>query len=48
MLMHSVFYDPKNDDATSSQALDDGRYEYFTPHDGIVCFFAGPSQTKKT
>lgn len=41
MLTHSVFFDLKNDDAASVQALVDGCYEYLAPHDGIVFFAAG-------
>ena len=41
MLTHSVFFDLKNDDAASIQALVDGCYEYLAPHDGIVYFSAG-------
>lgn len=45
MLTHSVFFDLKNDDAASVQALVDGCYEYLAPHDGIVFFAAGARHT---
>ena len=41
LLTHSVFFELKNDDAASVQALVDGCYEYLAPHDGIVYFSAG-------
>lgn len=41
LLTHAVFFDLKNDDAASIQALVDGCYEYLAPHDGIVYFSAG-------
>ncbi|MEO1188202.1 MAG: Dabb family protein [Pseudomonadota bacterium] len=41
MLTHAVFFDLKNDDPASIQALIDGCYEYLAPHDGIVYFSAG-------
>ena len=41
MLTHAVFFDLKNDDPASIQALVDGCYEYLAPHDGIVYFSAG-------
>ena len=41
LLTHSVFFELKNDDAASVQALVDGCYEYLAPHDGIVFFAAG-------
>ncbi|MEL7033223.1 MAG: Dabb family protein [Pseudomonadota bacterium] len=41
LLTHAVFFDLKNDDATSIQALVDGCYQYLAPHDGIVYFSAG-------
>ena len=40
-LTHSVFFDLKDDDAASIQALIDGCYEYLAPHDGIIYFSAG-------
>ena len=40
-LTHSVFFDLKDDDPASIQALIDGCYEYLAPHDGIVYFSAG-------
>ena len=45
LLTHSVFFDLKNDDAASVQALVDGCYEYLAPHDGIVYFSAGARHT---
>ena len=41
MLTHAVYFDLKQDDAASVQALIDGCYEYLAPHDGIVYFSAG-------
>ena len=41
MLTHAVFFDLKQDDPESVQALVDGCYEYLAPHDGIVHFSAG-------
>lgn len=41
-LNHVVFFDLKNDDDASVQALVDGCYKYLAPHDGIVYFSAGP------
>lgn len=41
-LTHSVFFELKNDDDRSIQALVDACYEYLAPHDGIVYFSAGP------
>ena len=45
LLTHSVFFELKNDDAASVQALVDGCYEYLAPHDGIVYFSAGARHT---
>ena len=36
MLTHAVYFDLKQDDAASVQALIDGCYKYLEPHDGIV------------
>lgn len=44
-LTHSVFFDLKEDDSASIQALIDGCYEYLAPHDGIVYFSAGARHT---
>ena len=41
LLTHAVYFDLKQDDAASVQALVDGCYEYLAPHDGIVYFSAG-------
>lgn len=41
-LTHSVFFDLKDKDSASVQALVDGCYEYLAPHEGIVYFSAGP------
>lgn len=41
LLTHAVFFELKNDDAASIQALVDACYEYLAPHDGIVYFSAG-------
>ncbi|NNU14968.1 Dabb family protein [Parvularcula sp. ZS-1/3] len=41
-LTHAVFFELKNDDPASVQALVDGCYEFLAPHDGIVFFAAGP------
>lgn len=46
MLTHSVFFDLKNDDATSIQALVDGCYKYLAPHDGVTYFAAGARHTE--
>ena len=45
LLTHSVFFELKNDDAASVQALVEGCYEYLAPHDGIVYFSAGARHT---
>lgn len=45
MLTHAVYFDLKQDDAASVQALIDGCYEYLEPHDGIVYFSAGARHT---
>lgn len=45
LLTHSVFFELKNDDGASVQALVDGCYEYLAPHDGIVYFSAGARHT---
>lgn len=45
MLTHAVYFDLKQDDAASVQALIDGFYEYLAPHDGIVYFSAGARHT---
>ncbi len=45
MLTHAVYFDLKQDDAASVQALIDGCYEYLAPHDGIVHFSAGARHT---
>ncbi len=45
LLTHSVFFDLKDDDAASIQALVDGCYEYLAPHDGIIYFSAGARHT---
>jgi len=42
MLTHSVFFELKDSDEASIQALVDGCYKYLAPHDGIVYFSAGP------
>ncbi len=44
-LTHAVFFDLKNDDAASIQALIDGCYKYLAPHDGITYFSAGARHT---
>ena len=41
LLTHSVFFDLKQDDPESINALVDGCYEYLAPHDGIIYFSAG-------
>lgn len=41
-LAHAVFFDLKNDDDASIQALVEGCYKYLEPHDGIMYFSAGP------
>jgi len=41
LLTHSVFFDLKESDAASVQALVDGAYKYLKPHEGIVYFSAG-------
>ncbi|MEM7638818.1 MAG: Dabb family protein [Pseudomonadota bacterium] len=41
LLTHAVFFELKNDDAASIQALVDACYEYLAPHQGIVYFSAG-------
>lgn len=45
LLTHSVFFELKQDDSASIQALVDGCYEYLAPHDGIIYFSAGPRHT---
>lgn len=45
MLTHAVYFDLKQDDAASIQALIDACYEYLAPHDGIVYFSAGARHT---
>ncbi len=45
-LTHSVFFDLKNDNSASIQALVDGCYEYLAPHKGIVYFSAGARHTE--
>ena len=45
MLTHAVYFDLKQDDAASVQALIDGCYEYLAPHDGIIYFSAGARHT---
>ncbi|MEL6415143.1 MAG: Dabb family protein [Pseudomonadota bacterium] len=45
LLTHAVYFDLKQDDAVSVQALIDGCYEYLAPHDGIVYFSAGARHT---
>ena len=45
LLTHAVYFDLKQDDAASVQALIDGCYEYLAPHDGIVYFSAGARHT---
>lgn len=45
MLTHAVYFDLKQDDAASVQALIDGCYKYLEPHDGIVYFSAGARHT---
>ena len=46
LLTHAVYFDLKQDDAASVQALIDGCYEYLAPHDGIVYFSAGARHTE--
>ena len=41
LLTHSVFFDLKDNDDVSVQALVDGAYKYLEPHEGIVYFSAG-------
>ena len=45
LLTHSVFFDLKQDDPESINALVEGCYEYLAPHDGIIYFSAGPRHT---
>ncbi len=47
MLTHNVFFDLKNNDQESIDALIAGCYNYLAPHDGIVFFSAGPRATEK-
>lgn len=44
-LTHTVFFQLKESDEESVQALIDACYEYLEPHDGIVYFSAGPRHT---
>lgn len=48
LLTHSVFFDLKDADEASIQALVDGAYKYLEPHDGIVYFSAGARHTEYT
>ncbi len=44
-LTHAVFFELKENDEASIQALIDACYKYLAPHDGIVYFSAGPRHT---
>ncbi len=41
LFSHQVFFELKNNDAPSKQALIDGCYKYLEPHEGILAFSAG-------
>jgi len=45
-LTHAVFFELKQNDEASIQALVDGCYEYLAPHEGIAYFSAGPRHTE--
>lgn len=47
MLTHNVFFDLKNNDEASVNALIDACYKYLAPHEGIVFFSAGPRVVDK-
>ncbi|MFC7292216.1 Dabb family protein [Hirschia litorea] len=47
MLTHNVFFDLKNKDEASVNALIDACYKYLAPHEGIVFFSAGPRVKEK-
>lgn len=45
-LTHAVFFELKQNDDASIQALIEGCNEYLAPHDGIAYFSAGPRHTE--